>query len=442
MTRIDKSKHALLFALTFLAIGVLFSQENTIDLKAIEKKISERLGEKGIAFPFELGKGEESCGSDFDSDGIQDFASTVRFTGSPKDESENFRDQDGFLSLFFGDGKRGIRSDVLLPIVPCDSCGGVYGRPEVALQCKGATVKVQSYGGSNWRWANSEILRWKSGNWQWIGSDSYSYHTYFGDGIKTSLNRINLDANREYEGRSNPEIPELPSRGPIRFKKIVSFRSNGDSEKDSKEEDTPALPFSIETPDWISDKKPDWKGAADLSFKIASRWDPQRLFLNVEVADDSILACSEGKTDCDSIEIILDSDPSLLDIGPDGGLRKTPGKRWAKIVLPVRNEEGKWKFDAKSSAKDRINVKFVKTKSGYTISCGIPWSRWIENPRTNPPRVGSVFLATVSVLDFDFPGDKGKTMSSSEIRGKDPFTFGELELSEKPYSLGGYRKGE
>ncbi|PKA03791.1 hypothetical protein CH375_14900 [Leptospira ellisii] len=322
------------------------------------------------------------------------------------------------------------------------SSPGVYGRPEVALQCKGATVKVQSYGGSNWRWANSEILRWKSGNWQWIGSDSYSYHTYFGDGIKTSLNRINLDANREYEGRSNPEIPELPSRGPIRFKKIVSFRSNGDSEKDSKEEDTPALPFSIETPDWISDKKPDWKGAADLSFKIASRWDPQRLFLNVEVADDSILACSEGKTDCDSIEIILDSDPSLLDIGPDGGLRKTPGKRWAKIVLPVRNEEGKWKFDAKSSAKDRINVKFVKTKSGYTISCGIPWSRWIENPRTNPPRVGSVFLATVSVLDFDFPGDKGKTMSSSEIRGKDPFTFGELELSEKPYSLGGYRKGE
>ncbi len=88
--------------------------------------------------------------------------------------------------------------------------GGVFGDPLVGVGIRDATVFLEHYGGSNWRWSNSYMIDWRNEGWYAVGYSSSSEHlsspyyeewkydAYFGDLI---INKVNEDGTEKHETR-------------------------------------------------------------------------------------------------------------------------------------------------------------------------------------------------------------------------------------------------
>ncbi|RHX96015.1 hypothetical protein DLM76_03380 [Leptospira yasudae] len=442
-TRISKSivihsMKRLLFSILILSNFVVFGIEPE-NFSAIQKRFLEEVNKNNLPFEFEFGSGEESCKNDFNKDGIEDLAMTMRV--KPGDSLDSpAMDQNGFLAIALGDANGGYRFDSMIPMIPCNSCGGVYGRPDVTLECGNGKIKISSYGGSNWRWSNSETIRWKSSGWEWIGTDTHSYHTSFGDGLRSSFNRINLDSTRSYEGRMESEQESVPPKAEVRFKKIVSALTKQKLSMDESWDSLSVLPFEIQDKSWMTAKNKDWKGPQDLSFRVRSAWNSDTLGLQISVRDDKIQFCKSKSDDCDAIEIVLDPDSSLLDFDTNSGVRKRLGSQAAIVSLSLSEEKKvRTRLNRKENPKSGIETKLISTNDGYSILCRIPWTVFGKE-NVSRFRNGFKFLASVTVQDWDDESKPIQRLSTSPIKGSDPYTLGELELIPEKYSLGPWKQ--
>ncbi|PJZ58730.1 sugar-binding protein [Leptospira barantonii] len=433
------------YAISILSIAVLgawipLGSEGD-NLSVIKKRFEEEWKKKNFPFSFEFGSGEEFCKNDWNKDGIEDFAFTMRVKQTDSSD-EKAMDQNGFLGIALGDPKGNYRFDSMIPMIPCNACGGVYGRPEITLQCSGGKIKVNSYGGSNWRWSNSETIRFKSSAWQWIGSDTYSYHTSFGDGLKHSFNRINLDSSRSYDGKMESEQESIPPRKEIRFKKILSSQTQNGFSFGAAWDFLPVLPFEIQDRNWMIGKNNSWKGPQDLSFRIRSGWNSQFLALQVSVKDDQIRFCNSqfASRDCDRVEFTADLDSTLLDFDTNAGLRKKIGPKGILLSFRIL-ENGKIEIlrNGKKYPKEDVEAALQSSSDGYTIRFKIPWKTFGKE-NVSGLSEGFKFLASVAVLDFDGDSKPLQKMATSEIEDQDPYTLGELELISGKYSLGTWKQ--
>lgn len=57
----------------------------------------------------------------------------------------------------------------------CKSCGGVFGDPFEGIEITNGIIKLYHYGGSAWRWSNTDKFRFKEGKYYHIGSTRSSY---------------------------------------------------------------------------------------------------------------------------------------------------------------------------------------------------------------------------------------------------------------------------
>ncbi|AYV55568.1 hypothetical protein EFP84_08630 [Leptospira kmetyi] len=416
---------------------VLAGEENE-ELLQVKKIFSGEWKKRNIPFSFEFGSGEESCKNDFNLDGIEDIALTMRIK-SEDSSNESATDQNGFLAIALGSQNGKYVFDSMIPMIPCNSCGGVYGKPDVGLKCIRDKILVSSYGGSNWRWSNVETIRWKKSGWQWIGTDSHSYHTSFGDGLKHSFNRINLDSTRSYEGRTESEREVASPREEVRFKKIFSSQSQNRFEIGESWDFLPSLPFEIQDKNRLSEGQSSWKGPLDLSFRVKSGWNTDSIAVAVNVTDDQIRSCASMSFDCDGIDIVLDPDSSILDYDTNGGVRKKLGPKSVLISLRLQpTEETIVLLNGKKVSGKNVEARSKKTADGYTIQTKISWNLF---GKENESRFkdGFEFLADVSVVDFDDSSRSQKRMSTSEFKNRDPYTLGELKLISEKYSLGPWK---
>lgn len=60
-------------------------------------------------------------------------------------------------------------------VVLCKSCGGVFGDPFVGIGLKNNVLNISHYGGSAWRWGNSQTFRYQNKQWELIGASYYNY---------------------------------------------------------------------------------------------------------------------------------------------------------------------------------------------------------------------------------------------------------------------------
>ncbi|TGM07284.1 hypothetical protein EHQ76_04615 [Leptospira barantonii] len=433
------SLSGILIFLIFSYANFDLSGEEKDELLQVKRIFSGEWKKKNFPFSFEFGSGEESCKNDFNLDGIEDVALTMRIQ-SQDSSNESATDQNGFLAIALGSQNGKYVFDSMIPIIPCNSCGGVYGKPDVGLKCVRDKILVSSYGGSNWRWSNVETIRWRKSGWQWIGTDSYSYHTSFGDGLKHSFNRINLDSTRSYEGRTESEQEVVSAREEVRFKKIFSTQSQNRFDIRESWDFLPTLPFEIQDKNRLIEGHSSWKGPQDLSFRVKSGWNSDSLAVAVNVTDDQIRSCSSKSFDCDGVDIVLDPDSSILDFDTNQGVRKKLGSKSISISLRLQpNEETILLLNGKKVSGKNLEARSKKTADGYTIQTKISWNLFGKEYESRL-KDGFEFLANIAIVDFDDSPQSQKRMSTSEFKNQDPYTLGELKLSTEKYSLGPWKE--
>ncbi|CAH1205473.1 hypothetical protein PAECIP111893_02355 [Paenibacillus plantiphilus] len=107
---------------------------------------------------------------DLNGDGIEDIAIALE---EIKHEPEEAPRRALLLALGAGDG-RYLKSAINEAIVYRADEGGVSGDPFASLRIEDATVHLEHYGGSNWRWSNGYRIGWRDGGWYAIGYSSSS----------------------------------------------------------------------------------------------------------------------------------------------------------------------------------------------------------------------------------------------------------------------------
>lgn len=105
---------------------------------------------------------------DLNKDGKQDIVLSLRDTLRERlgDEPERlliilFKEQDGYKVA-------GKSSNVLL----CSTCGGIFGDPFAGVDIRSGVISIDHYGGSAWRWSNTDKFRFQKDGFYLIGTTS------------------------------------------------------------------------------------------------------------------------------------------------------------------------------------------------------------------------------------------------------------------------------
>lgn len=171
-----------------------------------------------------------------------------------------------------------------------------------------------------------------------------------------------------------------------------------------------------------------WTGASDLSADFYVGWDASNLYLGVRRVDDAIVQVSTGRYMYrgDDVEIQLD-----LDLEGDYSTTLVNSDDY-QIGLSAGNfdslppEAYRWFPRSVEGRLTSVQVKAVKTSSGYDLEAQIPWIIFGHTPAENE-RFG--FALSLSDNDRSGISDWQSMVSSvSTRRVADPTTWGTLIL--------------
>lgn len=112
----------------------------------------------------------DSVELDYNEDGVTDHVGVLESgEGLPR-----------ILFAIASDGTDGYRLDFQnINLIPTSSEGGAYGDPYQPLTAEGTSFTTCSYGGSAWRWSNTDTYTYREGEW-WLTSseETYGYQDY------------------------------------------------------------------------------------------------------------------------------------------------------------------------------------------------------------------------------------------------------------------------
>lgn len=151
-----------------------------------------------------------------------------------------------------------------------------------------------------------------------------------------------------------------------------------------------------------------WDGPEDLSAKVYSMWDEEKLYLFFDITDDRLRQTQQGVNMWKGDHVELWFDTSFLDVKAKpannddfqiglstGDFDSLPPEAW--IWVPFSDEAFK-----------EICVAATKTEQGYTLEASIPWSILGMEVKS-----GLVFAGGFMVSDTDTDGPSQETIIST-----------------------------
>lgn len=116
----------------------------------------------------------DSAKSDFNADKLLDIVLVI--ANEKENGQDNFEFECNRAILILQKTKEGyILSSFTKEGVLCKQCGGVFGDPYAGISLEKNVLKMNHYGGSNWRWTQDYTFRFQQNEWQLIGISNDSF---------------------------------------------------------------------------------------------------------------------------------------------------------------------------------------------------------------------------------------------------------------------------
>ncbi len=407
-------------------------------LERLSELVSKDLKAKSYQYPVRLNS-DYVVRDDFNFDGIDDVAAIfLPVDDGAGDSTGDVRNENQFLAIGFGAPGGGLTLALNAQDVPCSSCGGVYGEPELSLDSRKGVLAFGSYGGSTWRWEILRKIRYEEGVFRVIGYTETSSHIDADVVFTCDINLNTMDGIRTYSYQKNRD-----TQGEVRFKHLAASRVKAPlkidgvlNEADWKE----AQQAHIREASSVVHKPENWSGAADLSFTASALWDDQALYIGIAVSDDKVVPVenAENMLKGDHLELWFDFAESLVmwDLGgwplrqkPDGSIRQIGiGVPAAGENVPVR-----MLYPDKAPQELGITGAMSRTNVGYALEVRLPMGIFEETwPSDFEWTVGCNFGFGIVLSDTDNPADRRQDclMATSPVKWGNPWTFGGGSLVE------------
>lgn len=188
---------------------------------------------------------------DLDGDRIEDIAVVLEAVSSASEESPKRA-----LLLALGAGNdRYLNAVINEEIVYRADEGGAFGDPLASLRIEDATVHLEHYGGSNWRWSNSYRIDWREGGWYAIGytSTSENVGSPYSKEIKYEIGSGEVFLSKIYEDNTVEEETRQVEPGQYVRVQDLTPKSFDFLNTDALTYESTSLGFSITFPESWSD---------------------------------------------------------------------------------------------------------------------------------------------------------------------------------------------
>ncbi len=375
---------------------------------------------------------------DFNGDGIVDIAAIFYpFDEHIEEMGSGVRGENRFLAVGFADKSGEIHLALNEQAIPCLDCGGVYGSPEITLASKNGVLIIDSYGGSTWRWWEEQKIRYENSKFKVIGYSESSSHTLTLATFEYDLNMNTLEALRKYNYR------ELKGEaGEVRFKNFIAQKRTGQLTIDGVFDENDwknAWTLDIQEKSAVVYKSENWNGASDLSFSASTLWDPDALYISVNVVDENVVYVENWNEILkgDHLELWFDFSDFLVN-WENIQIRQKPDQSVVQIGIGVaknsRDNVACFLYPEKPNEKSRIVSSSLLTENGYQVEIQIPFSVFQEFvPDDYQWTDGQNLGFTVVVSDTDNPTERKQDclMATSTVKWGNPYTFGACYLFER-----------
>jgi len=456
MAKLTRQDESLLWEITAYPNGVYYLPDQAVltktgdssiqsspsdeRLERLHALVTQDLQTQSYAYPVRLDE-RHIVYDDMNADNYEDIAAIFYpFDESIDDVNAEVRMEDRFLAIGFGNATGELTLVLNAQGVPCLSCGGVYGEPELSLTSDNGVLALSSYGGSNWRWEQIQKIRYEAGSFKVIGYTENSYHIGAGISLGYDVNLNTLEAVRSFDYGEGDD-----QKGEARFTNLMANYANSSIIIDGVLNETTWMSAQVTTirnPSAVVYKPENWSGASDLSFSAVTVWDADGLYLGIAVEDERVVPVESWERilkgdhlelwlDCADSSVRWDADGWPLRQKPDGNLMQigvgVPDSGTMPIIRILYPEEPKELTDIVAAAS--------QTPTGYVLEIRIPLTMLEVLAPADPEwewMSGLSFGFSLIISDTDDSANRRQDclMATSEVKWGNPSTFGTCYLVE------------